>query len=826
MDFDNCDMMAEPYDSDDGYYPDILPLELDEDSDVSSPFSKPLTISEVENYLYVDSAQQTEGPRVGDEQSQIVESEPSVAKKDLESHSGVPNPETPRWNFERPYLTGRHIFLDNDICTSSCSKKHVPGKKMENAHQLDAYCPSVQELIIVEELLAAMMGIDGNYVRVRKGRDHHFSFVFYVDSKLNNSLHELVNRILPICENYMVVSQFVEARSHFKHGLTNHAFASGLRAILQDYHAMVAQLEHQFRLGRLSLPGLWFFVQPMIGAMQCLSTVLQIASMQGASGATLLNLLHNQATAMAGDSAVRALLQKLTHAASSPYFRILERWVYEGVIDDPYGEFLIDENKTLEKESLSQDYHATYWQKRYSLRQEIPEFLASSAEIILTTGKYLNAIRECGQCIQGPSVDEVRVANPMSKRPYLERINVAHSYASAELLDLIVNKFDLVGRLRSVKHYFFIEKGDFLVIFMDTAKDELAKRPAALSKERLQSLLELALRTSVAASDPYHDDLTCIIEKPSLQMQLQKIMQNENGPATQSTQTETSSAFGGATGSITGVDTFVLDYKVRWPVSLVLSRRALTKYQLIFRHLFHCKHVRRQLCAAWQIHQLATRPFDITGTAISRSYAVCQRMLHFVQSFEHYMTFEVLEPNWHSFHNSLCCSNSVDEVMQQHEAFLDKCLKQCMFFWPKIFKKVDNLKGICLQYATATQWLIPTLFTKDDGYNVESPRLVVSLQSAFGGDVSSTRQRSSGRFRKQDKLDPRRARQAADDRNFKNTVGRIDADFNKELGLLVDLLIIGSQQEPYLVHLVQALEAVKRAASHPSSSLLLPLFQQ
>lgn len=41
---------------------------------------QPLTISEVENYLYVDSAQQTEGPRVGDEQSQIVESEPSVAK--------------------------------------------------------------------------------------------------------------------------------------------------------------------------------------------------------------------------------------------------------------------------------------------------------------------------------------------------------------------------------------------------------------------------------------------------------------------------------------------------------------------------------------------------------------------------------------------------------------------------------------------------------------------------------------------------------------------------------------------------------------------------
>lgn len=84
---------------------------------------------------------------------------------------------------------------------------------------------------------------------------------------------------------------------------------------------------------------------------------------------------------------------------------------------------------------------------------------------------------------------------------------------------------------------------------------------------------------------------------------------------------------------------------------------------------------------------------------------------------------------------------------------------------------MDNLKGICLQYATATQWLIPTLFTKDDGYNVVSPRLVVSLQSVFGGDISSPRKKSNGRLRKQDKLDPQRARQAADDRNFKTTVG-------------------------------------------------------
>lgn len=46
-------------------------------------------------------------------------------------------------------------------------------------------------------------------------------------------MQDLAKRILPLCENYVVVSQFAEARSHFKHGLVNHAFASALRAILQ-----------------------------------------------------------------------------------------------------------------------------------------------------------------------------------------------------------------------------------------------------------------------------------------------------------------------------------------------------------------------------------------------------------------------------------------------------------------------------------------------------------------------------------------------------------------------------------------------------------------
>jgi gamma-tubulin complex component 2 len=38
-------------------------------------------------------------------------------------------------------------------------------------------------------------------------------------------------------------------------------------------------------------------------------------------------------------------------------------------------------------------------------------------------------------------------------------------------------------------------------------------------------------------------------------------------------------------------------------VSLVLSRKALTQYQLLFRLLFHCKRVRNGLDNSWLWHQ-------------------------------------------------------------------------------------------------------------------------------------------------------------------------------------------------------------------------------
>ncbi|XP_058071510.1 gamma-tubulin complex component 2-like isoform X10 [Magnolia sinica] len=610
----------------------------------------------------------------------------------------APCPTTPRWNVDRPFLTGR---FHQEIRPSSNTQtaggvKGIASDSFSNRgsqNSVGYYHNSVQELLVIEDLLSAMVGIEGRYISIKRVCGKDSQVAFQVDASMDLALQEMAKRIFPLCENFLAISQFVELRSQFKNGLVNHAFAAALRALLLDYQAMVAQLEHQFRLGRLSIQGLWFFCQPMMGSMHALSIVIEKASANDLSGSAVLNLLQSQAKAMAGDNAVRSLLEKMTQCASAAYLRILERWVYEGVIDDPYGEFFIAENKLLQKESLTQDYDAKFWQQRYSLKDGIPSFLTSAAGTILTTGKYLNVMRECGHNVQVPISENSKLTSFGSNHHYLECIKAAYDFASGELLNLIKEKYDLMGKLRSLKRYLLLDQGDFLVHFMDIARDELVKRPDDISVEKLQSLLDLALRTTAAAADPCHEELTCCV---------------------------------------------------------------------------------------------GVRAFNKLGTAISRSSVLCRSMLKFINSLLHYLTFEVLEPNWHVMHNRLLTAKSIDEVIQHHDFFLKKCLKECLLLLPQLLKKVEKLKSICLQYAAAIQWLVPSLY-------IPKPETIESSS-------------------RQEKSKPRRSRHRLEELNLSpenmsvsDSVMKFEKEFNTELQSLRPILSSSSQAEPYLTHLAQCI---------------------
>jgi len=665
---------------------------------------------------------------------------------------GVDFPRLPEWTRRRPYLTGAHLGATRAFVT--------PGKPLRE------YSAACQELLVVDDLLYAALGVDGRFVAARRAENGD-EISFEIEPGLEGSLHALAREALPLCASAAAAAAFCEAASgSFEGGLVRHALAAEMEEMLHDWRVMVVQLEHQRNAGRLSLQSLWFYARPAAGALATLAATARKVRAGNLRGAGLLNALHADAAARAGDPSARALTLRLLGAASKPYVRAVERWVYEGVVDDPYDEFLVLEQRGLRKESLADEYNAKYWDRRYSLRPETPRFLTGAlARKALTTGKYIDAAREswnprtsrrarderaraaetgatrgdlralpAGERRETFADDRADFALPPRPEDGLGRVALdafatgrdggemagrierAFEHASAELLGAVLDDGDLRARLRSLKKYFLTHQGDFLVHFVDIAGAELARPALDVSVERLQSMLELSLKVegSTAASDPHADQMTCALERRGIIAQLLAIQgaagddgfaprardETANHPRTDA------ESLGQESSVLTGMDTFTLEYRAPWPTSLVLSRKALTKYQLLFRHVFHCKHVERRLCAAWRARK-ATRGGGVgggvrgSGGALGGAHVVLQRMLHFTQNFVHYLTMEVIDPNWAALEKKLDAAATVDELIAAHDAFLDACLKEGMLFWPTTLRRLDVIAKTCVAFADA-----------------------------------------------------------------------------------------------------------------------------
>ncbi|CAG2247110.1 GCP2 [Mytilus edulis] len=641
------------------------------------------------------------------------------ALREKQMKRNVNIPPQPEWLFQRPSLTLDFIVgVDEPID--------------QNIVPLGSLPLPMQEQAIIEDLLKCMEGIEGKYILARALTERYAPKEFMIDESLDPSVQELVRRFLPLCSNYSTVVRFIEEKSAFEYGLVNHALSASMRTLIKDYMVLVAQLEQQYRNGNLTLQKF------------C-------------------------------DAKCQELCLFLTQSACVPYFEILEKWIYKGIIKDPYSEFLVEENETIQKEKLQEDYNDAYWDQHYTIcRERIPVFLEQVADKILNTGKYLNVIRLCGRDPKFPYA--VEMVYTLKERKYYEQIEKAYSYASKLLLDLLMKEKELNSRIKSIKHYFLLDKGDFLVQFMDMTEEEMKQDIDNIMPSRLESLLELALRTSTANVDPFKDDLKVELLPYDLITQLFQIL-------TIDTKQEKDYRVDPTDLHLSGLEAFSFDYVVKWPVSLVLNRKALTRYQMLFRHLFYCKHVERQLCSVW-IGNKAAKMYSLHSCKwYSAAFALRQKMLNFVQNFEYYMLFEVIEYNWHVFQSNMDSVSNIDNVLDYHSDFLDNCLKDCMLTNPDLLKTVHKLMMVCVTFSNFIQRL-----SSSTSVEVETkPTRESSLQATKkDSKTTSSKQKMATKNQKlQNKIVAENVDLLVASENFERTIANFDQNFTR---LLLELL--------------------------------------
>lgn len=591
----------------------------------------------------------------------------------------------------------------------------------------------LQEAAILEDLLFVFMGYEGQYIRFSPSfdpsveKDRLTGPSYRIAPGLDPSLKDLTSTMLKMASHYGAVEAFVEVQSREQYGAVNHALCAAIRKLLQDYLVLIAQLETQFltnpsftlhvlNLHTIPTSHMMFQLYSLAheilkknslleededseGDMNDIENILEnlreggelglgnIPGKKICKGGSVLRLITRRLETMSGDPAARALLTALLRDSSRPYMSMLNEWLHHGSIKDPHSEFLVREQKSIRRERLEEDYTDEYWERRYTIRDhDIPPQLEGVKDKVLLAGKYLNVVRECGGVDVSKEVKDV--PRSFDDNRFLDNVNSAYAHANESLLKLLLTTHALPARLRSLKHYFFLDQSDFFTYFLELGASELRKPVKAVNANKLQSLLDLVLRQpgSIAAQDPFKEDVKVEMNDISLTSSLTRVVNISGIEQGEALQTPAPAPQINDNDKAIGYTSLQLDYSVPFPVSLVVSRKTVWRYQALFRYLLSLRHLEQQLVGCWQTHNRATswthrgssRPLEMWKR---RAWTLRARMLVFVQQLHYFCTSEVIEPNWQSLMARLEKKegqHTVDELMQDHVDFLDTCLKECM----------------------------------------------------------------------------------------------------------------------------------------------------
>ena len=349
-----------------------------------------------------------------------------------------------------------------------------------------------------------------------------------------------------------------------------------------------------------------------------------------------------------GDPELAACVATLLSACCRPLYTMLLRWLLDGTLEDPYNEFFIHGEASVQGEDI--------WHRKYSIRVAmIPKFLSLSwAKKILSTGKSINFLHSvCGDTghVEGRAgaVSRLERMDPATlfrgevDNPLLETVGQLYGVTARHVLDIMYGKFQLMAHLAALRKYMLLGQGDIMRYLLDLLDTELCQPAQQLYPHNLAGILETAIRGTNTQFEDHE-----ILER--LDVRLLEIQAGD-----------------------TGWDVFSLDYKVSGPIGVVFTPDVMTQYLMLFNTLWRAKRMEWVLSCTWKklasLHKMA-RQLPELSPVLHLANLVASEMIHFIHQMAYYTTFEVMECGWDSLNKMINTAESLDEIISAHEEFL------------------------------------------------------------------------------------------------------------------------------------------------------------
>lgn len=248
----------------------------------------------------------------------------------------------------------------------------------------------------VQNCIYSFTGIQGKFLK--KDVNGFFKLDPKESRKLNITQAGMLLRLSEIGYYHDLVEAFSNPKSgKTALGLMGQGFVSALQNELTTFYGMVAILQdHYNRQRKLSLydwkqcPEKLTLVKLLVWSgeplqrLQWLATIAEAC--QEKKGGVLASTVYTFFSK--GDPIVKSLVTDLLLAICGPLQQMMSRWLMEGEIIDPHGEFFIDVVHEVGNENL--------WKEKYLIKESmLPVFMSHNiVNKILGTGKCINFLRE------------------------------------------------------------------------------------------------------------------------------------------------------------------------------------------------------------------------------------------------------------------------------------------------------------------------------------------------------------------------------------------------------------------------------------------------
>ncbi|XP_014867337.1 PREDICTED: gamma-tubulin complex component 4 isoform X1 [Poecilia mexicana] len=596
---------------------------------------------------------------------------------------------------------------------------------------------------MIHELLLALSGYPGTIFtwNKRTGLQVSQDLPF-----LHPSETSVLNRLCKLGSDYIRFTEFIEQHTGHVHQQEHHtnqpnqtglhgiylrAFCTGLDSMLQPYRQALLDLEQEF-LGdpHLTISHVNYKLDQFQLLFPSVIMVVETIKSQKIHGCQILETVYKHSCG--GLPPVRMALEKILAVCHGVMYKQLAAWMLHGLLLDQSEEFFIKQgpsaggaaaNQDEEEEDLGlgglsgkqlrelQDLRLIEEEnmlapslQQFSLRTEmLPSYIPIRvAEKILFVGESVQMFENhnhspsrAGSILKHQEDVFAAELHRLKQQPLFSLVDFENvidgirSTVAEHLWTLMVEEADLLEKLKIVKDFYLLGRGELYQVFIDLAQQMLKAPPTAVTEHDVNVAFQQAAHKVLLDDDNLLPLLHLTVDYQG------KDAKEASGPRDGATPPQDSSP---REAPPTGWAALGLAYKVQWPLHILFTPAVLEKYNVVFRYLLSVRRVQSQLQHCWALQMQRKHLKSSQSDAVK--WRLRNHMAFLIDNLQYYLQVDVLESQFTQLLQQINSTRDFESIRLAHDHFLSNLLAQSFILLKPVFHCLSEILELCQSFCS------------------------------------------------------------------------------------------------------------------------------